>query len=376
MSENDTSSESRLRWYQFIGPWPIRPWVSFWALAFYYLSLASGVTQYGNAQAQAQFIPQNIFRSVLSATVVALVLWLIGKWRLTSRNLGVFIAACVVAAGVGVLFRLQMGFLSSNALDNPPALVIAGFIRTALLLIIVQSIAGLVTRRLSNQVLQTKTALDESRDQQERMLIAEEESRKQIAGLLHDRVQAGLIASCLELQVIAERSDESEKQRIDSIIERLEALRSMDVRSVARVLSPNLADVDIVTALEELAAQYEPVMTTVINVDPKIDGLREAMGDRVLLGTYRIIEQALLNAAGHGRARRCMVDVQLPTDEEMTITVIDDGVGFTGGPVREGVGGALISTWTRSLEGSWSWRDADGQGVILEARFPIARSQL
>jgi signal transduction histidine kinase len=371
MADVGTTSEPRLKWYQYIGPWPIRPWVSFWALSFYYLSIASGVTQFGDAQAQATYIPQNIFRSVLSATVVALILWLLGRWSGTSKHLALFLGACLVAAGIGVLFRLQMGFLSSSAMNNPPALVIAGFIRTVLLLIIVQAIAGLVTRRLSNQVRQTQDALDRSRDEQERMLLAEEESRKQIAGLLHDRVQAGLIASCLELQVIAERSDEREKQRIDSIIERLEALRSMDVRSVARVLSPNLADVDIVTALEELASQYEPVMTTVINVDPKIDGLREAMGDRVLLGSYRIIEQALLNAAGHGRARRCMVGVHLPTDKEMTITVIDDGVGFTGGPIREGVGGALISTWTRSLEGTWSWRDADGKGAILEARFPL-----
>jgi signal transduction histidine kinase len=263
-----------------------------------------------------------------------------------------------------------MGFLSTNALDNPPFLVAAGFMRTVLLLVIIQSIAGLVTRRLSNQVRQTQEALAQSRDEQERMLLADEESRKQISGLLHDRVQAGLIASCLELQMLAMDRSSEEKQRITSIVERLENLRSMDVRSVARVLSPNLADVDLVTALDELATQYESVMTTRFTVDPKIDGLRDTMGERVLLGTYRIIEQGLLNAAGHGRARNCEVTVDLTTDKEILISVRDDGVGFQGGPIRQGVGGALISTWTRSLEGSWAWNDDEGGGAILIARIP------
>jgi signal transduction histidine kinase len=374
MSVAEKPTDARLPWYRYIGPWPIRPWISFWALAFYYLSLASGVSQYGNAQAQAQIIPKNIYTSVLSAVVVALALWLMGKWSATSKNLGAFLGVCVVAAGWGVFFRWWMGFLSTNALDNPPFLVAAGFTRTVLLLVIIQSIAGLVTRRLSNQVRQTQEALAQSRDEQERMLLADEESRKQISGLLHDRVQAGLIASCLELQMLAMDRSPEEKQRITSIVERLENLRSMDVRSVARVLSPNLADVDLVTALDELATQYESVMTTRFTVNPKIDGLRDTMGERVLLGTYRIIEQGLLNAAGHGRARNCEVTVDLTTDKEIVISVRDDGVGFQGGPIRQGVGGALISTWTRSLEGSWDWNDDEEGGAILIARIPISSS--
>jgi signal transduction histidine kinase len=238
--------------------------------------------------------------------------------------------------------------------------------------VIVQAIAGLVTVRLRNQVDQTTAALNQSRDEQERMLLADEESRKQISGLLLDLGQAGLITSYLELQMLASDKTSEGKQRIKSIVERLENLRSMDVRSVAYVLSPNLADYDLFTALDELATQYETVKTTIITFDPKIDSLRDSMGEKILLGTYRVIEQDLLVVVGHGHPRNCAVTVDLNSLNDILILVQDDGVGFQRGPSRQGGGSALISTWTRSLEGSWGWNDNEFGGAILTACTPIS----
>lgn len=366
----------RLKWYQYIGPWPLRPWIIVWALSFYYLTLSSGSTQFLSGGNDGEQVLLNILRTAVPAALVTLVLLAFSRWRPVQRNLGVYLIACATGASLGFIARWLLGSFSGTLDDVPPVLLVIAMLRPFLLILLVQAIAGLVTLRLGNQVVATEDALRQAREEQERLLLADEESRSQIAALLHDRVQAGLIASCLELQLIAAGSSDSERRRIDAIVERLENLRSMDVRSVARVLSPNLDDVDLLTTLEELAGQYESVMVTKITIDPKIDGLREVMGERVLLGAYRIIEQGLLNAAGHGRARHCTVDVQMLDDHIITITVTDDGVGFAKGPIREGVGSALIGTWARSLHGTWSWRDAEGQGGVLEARFPVHPSQL
>lgn len=368
--------DPRLKWYQYIGPWPLRPWIVVWALGFYYLTLSSGSTQFLSGGNDGQQVLVNLLRTAVPAALVTLVLLAFSRWRPVRHNLGVYLLACATGASLGFTARWFLGSFSGTLEGVPPILLFIAMLRPFLLILIAQAIAGLVTLRLSNQVVVTEDALHQAREEQERLLLADEESRSQIAALLHDRVQAGLIASCLELQVIASRSSDSERERIDAIVERLENLRSMDVRSVARVLSPNLDDVDLLTTLEELAGQYESAMVTKITIDPKIDGLREVMGERVLLGAYRIIEQGLLNAAGHGRARHCTVDVQMLDDHMITISVTDDGVGFVKGPLREGVGSALIGTWTRSLHGTWSWREADGQGAVLEARIPVHPSQL
>ena len=204
--------------------------------------------------------------------------------------------------------------------------------------------------------------------QQEQILKADEDARRQVADLLHDRVQAGLIAACLELQALPE--DEKQKDAtIVTIVQRLENLRGIDVKRAARALSPSLQDVDLHASLRELAAQYEPRMETSVDVSSAVE--ERVTEPEVRLGLYRLTEQALMNAAVHGHAQHVDVSIRVTDDSTIVWEVRDDGRGLKDGQTTQGLGSALMTTWMRRLGGQWSLSARDDGGAVCRASIPL-----
>lgn len=241
-------------------------------------------------------------------------------------------------------------------------------LRQFLVLWFVAAVLGSITTRLKLQAREIEAALEIAREQQVQIIAADEEARRQVALVLHDRVQAGLITSCLELQALAVDLDAESRARLEPMISRLEQMRTFDVRSAARVLSPNLEDIDLQTALEELALQFEAVITIDIEVDPAMDLDRAVLGSGLPLAVYRIVEQGLLNTVVHARASRIDVRVRR-TETGCMLTIADDGVGVRLG-AQGGLGSTLVTTWARAMQGAWHWESGrDGRGTALVAEL-------
>lgn len=356
-------------WARVIAPWPLRPVVSFFVVWYFYVATATG-----QLLGQENVAPSDWIRSVVvDATPAALILALIilagRQWqRRRGIHLPAYVVTLVIAASVALAVRLVIGAVPLSTLDAPLPIVV-GVFRIVALLTITLAIAGALTARLQRQVEATQQALDQVEEQQELMLAADESARRQVAALLHDRVQAGLIASGLELQMLMNTSPESDRAAIRQIISRLEELRTLDVRRAARALSPDLHDVDLQTALEDLGAQYEPAMGTAVEVSPELDSRRNEFGDDLVLAVYRVVEQALMNAAQHGRAQHARVAVDLK-DQGVTITVSDDGGGVTASP-RQGLGSAVLTTWTRLFDGEWSLSTGAHGGAVVRVSLQV-----
>lgn len=296
---------------------------------------------------------------------------------LWQRRFGVraisYVVFVFVAATTMVALRITIGDVSPTVLDDAPTTVFA-VLRIAVAVFLILIITGRADAKLASQVKQTQSALDLARAQQDILLRGDEFTRRQISGALHDRVQARLIAACLELQMLDVNKAHETQQTVNATIAKLEEIRSVDVRRVARALSPRLNEVDLESALDELALQYEPGMKSTISVDSRIEDKETRPPSNVLLGAYRIIEQALLNSAGHGAARLCDVDVTLERDV-LQLTVKDDGRGFVNAPDMTGFGSTLMTTWAHSLGGSWAWKEGRNSGVVLSARLPFGTSE-
>ena len=366
------SSNLQLRWWQYIGPWPIRPLpVTIFAALFFAFTAAATAVLETEFVVNVSFASQTL--SVLAAAVViAGLLWPARRWQERHPlNLVTYLLVFVMVTLVGVVVRTYVGGIA-DVLFSSPAVFISTTLRVAIPLIAVNSIVGVATARLAAQVEQTQAALALTRLQQDWMLAADEQARRQIAETLHDQVQAALIAACLQLQTI----EPHDRVGIDAVIGRLEELRKVDVRRVARALSPTLSEVGLGSSLAELASQYEPGMVTLISVSPGADGSQGDVDERTRLGCYRIVEQALLNAAVHGKARTSEVCVDVSTagsDRSVVLTIDDDGRGFTGGVPEPGSGSALISTWVRTLGGEWLWTDRPEGGVRVQVRLPASQ---
>lgn len=271
----------RLPWFRYVGPWPIRPLGVTISLAIFYLGVSSGIT-FLSQRADVQALPRYTMGTLATAALGGGVLWL---WRRLAPRfvlspLGY--AVTIVSAGtVAVLFRFVSGLTPDIAFDQPPFVIVFAFIRAWLLILLTLAFLGIGERRLLFQADRAETALRIAREQQIQILTADEGVREQTSRFLHDRVQARLIAACLELQSIA-ASSTHDSDRLRGVVDRLEQLRTSDVRRAARNLSPNLEEIDLLSALEALGAQYRPSMITQVDVDEVIDQDRQSIDPRSL----------------------------------------------------------------------------------------------
>jgi len=230
------------------------------------------------------------------------------------------------------------------------------------------AVTGAVVQRLRRETEVAQAALAESRRQQAILLESEERSRRQVAQLLHDRVQAGIIAASLELRLVGSSGDDS---RVQAVVDRLERLRDIDLRQAARALSPDLVNVDLRSALADLASGYEPTMTTRVDITPGV--LRDRrVPETTLLAIYRIVEQGLLNAAGHGHALSVRVSVTM-SDSTIQVVVADDGRGLPASGLHPGLGTAVIEAWCQVAGGTWSLEPGRSGGAVLRATLPLGR---
>ncbi len=351
--------------WRILGPWPLRPVLIAVTMALY-LSGIRNSERIASGNFEIEWLTEGTSVSILIAVTCGLVLQIGVLWQ---RRFGVRVVSYVVfvllSSVTMIALRIIVGDVDSSALDNVPT-VVGAVLRLAVAMFLILIITGRADAKLTSQVVQTQSALNLTRAQQAILLQGDEFTRRQISGALHDRVQARLIAACLELQMVDVERPAETQRTLDHTIAQLEEIRSVDIRRIARALSPSLSEVDLESALDELALQYEPGMKSTITVDSVIENKETRPSANVLLGAYRIIEQALLNSAGHGAARLCEIDVRVEHDV-LELTVKDDGRGLASSPDTTGFGSTLMTTWAHSLGGSWNWHNGKTAGVVLSA---------
>lgn len=348
------------------GPYEFRPvpTAAFMTLLYLVFTLGFYSDRYMNDTA---FNLRGVLPAVFTGIGLGCALW---GFRSLQRRYGVtwasYLIPILLLAFIVPTLRATLYFLPQlpEGAQAYPVTVFRSFVS----LWVVASVLGSVASRLARQVEETQAALTLAREQQVQIIAADEEARRQVAIVLHDRVQAGLITSCMELNGLASELDPRSRARIEPMIGRLEQMRTFDVRGAARVLSPNLEEIDLQTALEELALQFEAVIAIDIDVDPAMDLDRSVLGSGLPLAVYRIVEQGMLNAVIHASAGR--IDIRVArTDQGCRVMIIDDGVGIRPG-AEGGLGSTLVTTWTRAMQGEWHWEAGpEGRGTTLVAEL-------
>lgn len=387
--------KSRSGGSRIIGPWPLLPGATFATMTVFLwmqnLYIALFVPEYANCSLSCVRLPTGLFPGVLegvnaledrkpvdliglmlngliAASAGALVL-LLGKRMLSLRffdrpRATSYIFFISLAAVSLTLTRLSI-FAPQPEFPEPRA-VITNCVRVIVVLLIVHSLLGRFAKRYENARLAAETALQEVRRQQALVIEADEKSRREVATFLHDRVQAGLLVIAMRLRAAANNFG-SDNEPLEIAIKELEQLRSDDVRGASRRLSPDFASVGLDAALADLAASWKEAMSISIYFDGEAHArLHEEPDNRYVTAIYRIVEQALLNAAAHGKAN--VVEISVTCNSHLQVTVSDNGVGLPDS-YEPGAGSAIIDAWVSSLKGSWSL-EANEQRTVLQASWP------
>ena len=368
---------------QFIfGPWPLHPggvWALYLALSF--VSTLRSVTAVGAegelfaAQPISERAGQILVFSLALPTlvVVPLIIYQTLRRRFIHRSVtraeyfltlvgASFIGAAFLATifGTNIFYEIYMGHLDFFTV----------VFRLFVPLWFMSSLLGLLLGRIQKQSDRAQAALQTVVKQRRLLLESEERVRGQVAAYLHDRVQTDLVSIGLRVRAAVALEPKEMAREIESAMDELERVRSEEVRSASRQLSPNLAHVDLNTALRELAGAYRPglIITSVVS-DPVAKALRLPTELSRATGIYRICEQGLLNAAIHGHATECSIQVWFNSDNEFVVEIHDNGVGLPPKRVEPGMGFSVISAWVESMNGRWLLEPAE-IGAKLTAVIP------
>ena len=370
---------------QFIfGPWPLHPggvWALYLALSF--VSTLRSVTAVG-AEGElfaAQLISERAGQilafslAVPTLVVVPLIVYQILRRRFIHRSVTraeyslTLVGASIIGAaflatifGTNIFYEIYMGHLDFFTVVS----------RLFVPLWFMSSLLGLLLGRIQKQSDRAQAALQTVVKQRRLLLESEERVRGQVAAYLHDRVQTDLVSIGLRVRAAVALEPKEMAREIESAMDELERVRSEEVRSASRQLSPNLAHVDLNTALRELAGAYRPglIITSVVS-DPVAHALRLPSELSRATGIYRICEQGLLNAAIHGHATECSIQVWFNSNNEFVVEIHDNGVGLPPKRVEPGMGFSVISAWVESMNGRWSLEPAE-IGAKLTAVAPAA----
>ncbi len=206
---------------------------------------------------------------------------------------------------------------------------------------------------------------------------------------------------------------EGERQRWarelhDETLQSLGALRtvlSMAARSdrpaeiFERVLTESVDQLDeAITNLRALITELRPAALDELGIEAAIGALAERTGRRGLevdvsvellagdlrsrskhtreleTAVYRVVQEALTNAAKHGGARRAVIELT-EDDSALYLTIRDDGEGFDPDADTEGFGLVGMRERIELLDGELQIESVPGEGTLIRAKLPSLRAR-
>lgn len=211
-----------------------------------------------------------------------------------------------------------------------------------------------------------------------RLILNQEEERRRVARELHDDLSQRLAV----LAIAAGRMGAAVQNGPDSIRDPLIDIRdktiqiASDVQNISRRLHPSiLDDLGLSKAVEAECQQF--AVREGIDVSSAVQTVPRELPKDIALSIYRIVQEGLNNIAKHACARCVSVSLGI-SDNELHLTVEDDGIGFNGAEVRgkAGLGLSSIRERVRLVNGTCRIRSQPEKGTAIEVTVPLDAESL
>lgn len=209
------------------------------------------------------------------------------------------------------------------------------------------------------------------RQASERLLTVEEDERRRIALELHDGVGQVLAAMTLTLDAAGgPLGPKATAQRVGSA-RRMAETALAEVRHLSHRMRPaRLEERGLTAAVRDLAGQSGfPVR---VHVEPDAAS-QLSLEPNVTVGVYRIVQEALANAARHSGAPVAHVSIGA-RDGRLEVMIADEGRGFDPGATFDpGIGLAGMYERAELLGGRLAIESAPDHGTQVRLDLPLRR---
>jgi signal transduction histidine kinase len=206
-----------------------------------------------------------------------------------------------------------------------------------------------------------------------RLVDAQETERKSLSRELHDEVGQSLGALLVDVgrlsSIMPPDSAQVREQlgRIKTVAEN--AVNT--VRNMALLLRPSmLDDLGLLPALEWQGREVS--RRTQMEVEVQAHGLSENLPDEHKICIYRVVQEALNNAARHASAPTAKVTLAQDS-EKIHVSIADRGSGFDARRVL-GLGLLGMEERVKRLGGSLTIESSPGRGTTVSAELPLGKT--
>jgi signal transduction histidine kinase len=214
----------------------------------------------------------------------------------------------------------------------------------------------------------------ELRELSSHQLALKEDERKRIAQEIHDELGQRLTVHRIDLAMLA---DEVQKDPATLLPSRIRGLKD-DVdgmlsvaRDIAHQLRPGALDMGLPAAVESLLRDFSAKLGIPCELTNRLPpGVK--LNESRTTGAFRIMQEALTNAARHAHPRRVRVALSV-AEAHLVLRVHDDGSGFdTEAPGGAGFGLTGMRERAIALSGTLDIVSSPGLGTSVETRIPLS----
>ncbi len=186
-----------------------------------------------------------------------------------------------------------------------------------------------------------------------------EKERNRIAGELHDDIGSRLANL---IRMVRMKNEPSYlEQQAETI--------ANDVRKLSHELAlPNHRAAKLPLLITQLVADLSH--GSMCSFHFQHYDIPDKLPDEIVQQTYRVVQEAIHNITKHANAKN--VDIQLFfRDNELTVTIEDDGAGFELTSAESGLGLAQMKSRIKSIQGKFELNTAPAQGTQLIITIPF-----
>ena len=235
--------------------------------------------------------------------------------------------------------------------------------------------------RVADQTIRSLFKFLQDRDEDRTRIMrrtnaAIEAQRNRIARDLHDGPVQGVSAASLSLEAVLLMLRAGDVDEGLSVLSKVRAELSEEADNLRRLMSglrpPLLEERGLIPALREMLDRFgrEHRVHTEFSGNATV----EVQQDLETLA-YRVVQEALANAAKHARATSVDVSVET-TGGQLRVEIVDDGDGFDSGKAREylqsgHVGLATMKERVQLANGTFMVHSTPGRGTTVVASLPL-----
>ena len=206
----------------------------------------------------------------------------------------------------------------------------------------------------------------------ERLMKAQEQERIRIAGELHDGVMQEMLAVTMLLGTAKRKMPDGSDAMItiDKAQQKL-VQAGTDLRQLSHDLHPPLLqEAGLPKAVRAYCEQFSAAANLPVTCDA--DDSAGELSRGAALALFRVVQEALGNAAKHAHATRITVRLSRQ-DGNVSLVVSDDGVGFSRARLsgEGGLGLVMMRERATQLGGTFELDTAPGLGTTLRLTIPF-----